>query len=142
LLKSSQIKNPVNRKKGAKKMKVLQRTEKRSKKGELMWSVKLDDNRIYDAYKMADDYELRTKGAYSWAVPIEGSGGGTSGNREDAQKDRNTSIERQNACRHTATLVAAFIQARPTLTSKEVDALVSHYFSIWHGLIKDGQVGE
>jgi hypothetical protein len=142
LLKSSQIKNPVNRKKGAKKMKVLQRTEKQSKKGELMWSVKLDDNRIYDAYKMADDYELRTKGAYSWAVPIEGSGGGTSGNREDAQKDRNTSIERQNACRHTATLVAAFIQARPTLTSKEVDALVSHYFSIWHGLIKDGQVGE
>jgi hypothetical protein len=121
-------------------MKVLQRTDKVSKKGEKMWSVQLDDNRWYDAYKFADEYKTMAKGAYQWAVPMES--GGVAQQKDEVQKERSVSIERQNACRHTATIVASFIQARPALSTKEVDALVRHYYELWHDIITGKEGGE
>lgn len=120
-------------------MKLLATKEKGvTKRGEKMWSVQLDDNRWYDAYKQAADYELRTKGDYTYAAPI-GSSGGSGGKATQEQKEeRSISIERQNALRHTAVLAAAFINARPSLDTQAVDVIVNHYFNLFYKLIKEG----
>ena len=121
-------------------MKLLATKEKgRTKKGEVMWSVQLDDGKWYDAYKQAADYEIRTKGDYTWAVPIgTPQGGGQSEQKQQATEERSLSIERQNALRHTAVLAAAFINARPSLDTQAVDMIVRHYFDLFYTLIREG----
>lgn len=113
---------------------------KLSKKGEPMWSVQLD-GKWYDAYKESDDYALRTKGNYTWAVPTD-TPVYTQKQGDTSKEDRNLSIERQNACRHTANIVAAFISARPTIDTQAVDILLNHYFNLFMKRIRDGEQTE